>query len=58
MNCPKCNKEIKYIAYHDTIIPLDIKEKEVFTKTGKKIKGFEEHICECCVDKSSVGKEA
>ena len=47
MNCPKCGKNVRYIATNkDDVICCDDVEYQFFSVNGYKHTGFLPHICE------------
>lgn len=44
--CKRCGKEIKYIAISiNSSVVCEAEEKTFYTITGRKVTGYETHIC-------------
>jgi hypothetical protein len=48
--CPKCGKEIRYISASpgmggNGIIPVEVREEELVTEKGRKVRGYKAHEC-------------
>jgi hypothetical protein len=48
--CPKCGKEIRYIPAAPSmggngIIPVEIREEELVTEKGRRVRGYRAHEC-------------
>jgi hypothetical protein len=59
LKCPKCGDEIRYIAGAPSSgglpIAVDMKEEYLINDSGRRIKGYKEHIC---MVEAKEGKEA
>lgn len=45
--CPKCKKEIRFIATHyDSVVVCDDELTTVYTEKGRRVEGYMQHKCE------------
>jgi hypothetical protein len=59
VKCPKCGNEIRYITAapsigNNGIIPVDPRERELITETGRKVRGYRLHICSFMPEKCTI----
>jgi hypothetical protein len=50
VRCQKCGQEIRYIVTapsmgNNGIIPVDPQEQELISETGRKLRGYQPHVC-------------
>jgi hypothetical protein len=50
VRCPKCGMEIRYITASagvrdNGIMPVEVRQEELITETGRKVRGYRAHRC-------------
>ena len=56
--CPRCKKEIRYIAKgYDSVIECEVEKTVVYTETGRRVEGYALHICKGVNDGSNKENE-
>lgn len=43
--CELCKQPIKYISNRGIVITCEVNEEEIFTNTGRAVKGYKKHFC-------------